>query len=249
MNNTHEFALYIADLSSLKIGTRHTVKDQDLIHRMVHVLRLQHNDQLVLFSRTCAFVCSLHTHSKKELVVNVIAPKEILSIRPAVHVILPMLKRTALEEALYSSVELGAQTIQLVFTEKTPRTKIQEKDLERYERILISAAEQCKHFCFPVLHAPIALQEALKNIKHDALNIFGDPEGVSYKTILDDQKNNKKNTQENQDITLLVGPEGDLTPEEKIILKNNHFIFVHLTPTILRAQQALTVVLGLIISL
>lgn len=249
MNNSHEFALYIADLTCLKVGAGHTIKDQDLIHRMVHVLRLQQNDQLVLFSRTHAFVCTLQAHSKKELTLNVIAPKEIQAISPAVHVILPMLKRTALEEALYSSVELGAQTIQLVFTEKTPHTKIQEKDLERYERILISAAEQCKHFCFPVVHAPIALEQALKNIKHSALNIFGDPEGVSYKTILDDQKNNKKNTQENPDITILVGPEGDLTPQEKTVLKKYNFLFVHLTPTILRAQQALTVLLGLVRSL
>ncbi len=242
--NIHEFALYVTDLPGLKPGTLYTLKDQDLIHRMLHVLRLQQDDQFILFSRTHAFVCTINTYLKKELIINIITPKQVSKIMPVINVFLPMLKRTALEEALYSCTELGAQVIQLIYTDKTPHTKVQPKDLERYQRIIISAAEQCKHFCFPELRAPIMLEKALKNINPNVLNIFGDPEGNSYTTLLD-----AKNPLNCKEITILVGPEGDLTPEEKLALKEYNFNFVHLTPTILRAQQALTVLLGIIRSL
>lgn len=249
MNNVHEFAFYITDLPCLTLGTQHIIKDQDLIHRIIHVLRLEQKDQLVLFSRTNAFACTLDSYSKKEAVVNVVALKEIHNSNQKITILLPLLKRAALEEALYNCTELGANVIQLVYTAKTTHTKIQEKDLERYKRIIIAAAEQSKHFCFPTLYPPVHLEQALINIVPNSLCLFGDPEGLSYASIINDQNYVQKNNFKYKNIILLIGPEGDLTPEEKTIIKNYHFIFIHLTQTILRTQQALTVLLGMIQSL
>ncbi len=43
-----------------------------------------------------------------------------------------------------------------------------------------------------------------------------------------------------------VGPEGGLTPEEKEHLKALGFVFCRLTPTVLRARQAVAVGLGIL---
>ena len=43
-----------------------------------------------------------------------------------------------------------------------------------------------------------------------------------------------------------VGPEGDLTLEEKAYLKQLGFVFCALTPTVLRAQQAVALGLGVL---
>ena len=50
-------------------------------------------------------------------------------------------------------------------------------------------------------------------------------------------------------IVLMVGPEGDLMGDEKAYLNGNGFVFCQLTPTILRAQQAVTVSVGALRSL
>ena len=43
-----------------------------------------------------------------------------------------------------------------------------------------------------------------------------------------------------------VGPEGDLTQEEKDYLKQQGFVFCRLTPTVLRARQAVALGLGIL---
>jgi RsmE family RNA methyltransferase len=48
---------------------------------------------------------------------------------------------------------------------------------------------------------------------------------------------------------LFVGPEGDLTDQEKVLLKQNGFIFCALTPTILRACEAIALGAGVVRSI
>ena len=48
---------------------------------------------------------------------------------------------------------------------------------------------------------------------------------------------------------MLVGPEGDLTHEEKQFVDDHGFIFCKLTPTIMRAHQAVAVGLGVLRSM
>jgi len=47
----------------------------------------------------------------------------------------------------------------------------------------------------------------------------------------------------------MIGPEGDLTAQEKELLKERGVQFLRLTPTILRAQQAVVVAMGIFRSL
>lgn len=47
-------------------------------------------------------------------------------------------------------------------------------------------------------------------------------------------------------IIACAGPEGDLTYEEKMQLTEDGFAFCALTPTVLRAQQAIAIGLGAI---
>ena len=44
----------------------------------------------------------------------------------------------------------------------------------------------------------------------------------------------------------MIGPEGDLTMQEKDLLKERDVQFLRLTPTVLRAQQAVAVSMGIL---
>jgi 16S rRNA (uracil1498-N3)-methyltransferase len=145
------------------------------------------------------------------------------------------LKKQALEEAVYGLVECGVSSIYLLDTDKVQRDWGGDKEYERLYKICIAAAEQSKNYAMPQIHKPISLNEFIK--QHAAYTkLFFDPAGASIMATISDRKH--------ENICCIVGPEGDLTESEKDLLRTQQFNFCHLTPTILRAQQAVVVAVG-----
>ncbi|OQA33400.1 MAG: Ribosomal RNA small subunit methyltransferase E [Candidatus Dependentiae bacterium ADurb.Bin331] len=152
------------------------------------------------------------------------------------------MKREALEHTLYNLVEIGVNEIQLVFTQKTHRNWAGHKEFERMRKIMIAAAEQSKQFSLPHIYEPIQLQEYLHQKKQSAPLIFFDTNGISLAQWFTSHS-------KIESVSLLIGPEGDLTPSEKNAVRAIGAQIVSLTPTILRAQQAITLGAGAIRSL
>ena len=95
---------------------------------------------------------------------------------------------------------------------------------------MIAAAEQSKNFSIPFLYDPIPLDLFLqKQREQDSQVIFFDPEGVRITTVLSGRQQGK------QSLTLMVGPEGDLSEQEKDLLRTHNVLFCCLTPTVLRS--------------
>jgi 16S rRNA (uracil1498-N3)-methyltransferase len=180
---------------------------------------------------------------KKKIICQIKNIKQNVLITPHVTVWLPLLKREAFEHAIYSLVELGVNAIQLVSTAKEQRHWHGQKELNRLRNIMIAAAEQSKNFALPLLKEPKTLHELLLE-KSGAKRLFFDVQGKPLLEVA-----NACALQKNNAYIILVGPEGDLTESEKNQLLNNQFTFVHLTPTILRAQQAVAVGVGALRSL
>ena len=167
------------------------------------------------------------------------------ALRPTVTFLLPLLKRDDFEGALYSLAEIGVNSIQLVATHKTHTSWSDERDGERARRILIAAAEQSKNYAMPELKAPVALDKALQAMNMtDSTKIFFDPLGESFFAVMSALHGNQPDH-----IVLLIGPEGDLTAQEKEMVHQKGFIFCALTPTIVRAVQAAALGAGLVRSL
>jgi 16S rRNA (uracil1498-N3)-methyltransferase len=236
--NKHEFALYQDSLTILlkknKVGSQLILTDQDIMHRITRVLRLQEGEQLVLFDRHQNALVELGaTNGKKELITHVIAINPNKPLEPHITFFLPLLKREACDSALYSLVETGINVIQLVITEKTQRT-LTPHELSRAERTIISAAEQSKNFNVPTLLPPISFVQCVQLLqKESGLKIFFDPEGVPLIDQINRAREKKPDT-----LSLMIGPEGDLTPAEKKQLQEASVTLCALTPTILRACQA-----------
>ena len=112
-------------------------------------------------------------------------------------------------------------------------------EMERLKRIIHAAAEQSKNFAFPTITDAKPLEEILITLGPTTPRFYFDPDGQSLFPIFQELKD--KNAQE---IVLMIGPEADLTTEEKKLVQKHNFIFCRLTPTILRAQQAAAVSLG-----
>lgn len=244
-NIKHEFALYWPKLSEyLKEYPAHAlfqIDDLALVHRITSVLRLQQEDPFVLFDDMFHAHVELGKSSKKTCMVQIHAVEKNKQLLPKITFGLPILKKEAFEDALYSLVEYGATTLQPLTTEKVHRSSWSTKETERAERIVIAAAEQSKQFAVPSILPTISLTDFItKNLSGFTHKVFFDPDGQTMSEFTASTKISSDSS-----IFLLVGPEGDLTPQEKELLKKAGFSFVALTPTVLRAQQAAALGLGI----
>lgn len=249
--DTHEFAVYKESLSLLlqKQGPGSSVifSDEKLFHRMVTVLRLRVGDGCIFFDKERYIVAKIESFvGKKQIQVIVESVHPTTILRPNITFLLPMLKRDDYESALYALTEVGVSTIQLVFTQKTGNCWSKERDNDRAQRILIAAAEQSKNFAYPRLKAPISLEVALQEQRDvgGGVKIFFDPQGSHFFDVM-----NRLHDDRPEHVVLLIGPEGDLTLEEKKMVRTNKFIFCALTPTIMRAVQAAALAAGFVRSL
>lgn len=233
--NKHEFALFFKELSLHKGKAAFAVTDAALVQRIISVLRLSKGESLVLFDTSVHVDCTLEALDKKQIIFAAHEWGQNRIITPEVTVLLPVLKRDALDAAIYSCTALGASAIQLLTTAKT-RAWGGAKELERLQRVVIAAAEQSKNFNFPVVYEPSDILDALQHYGSIETKLFADVNGVSLPGLL-------AKTDFSKPLLICVGPEGDLTSEEKEVIKNS-FTFCALTVTILRAEQALALLLG-----
>lgn len=234
----HEFALFYKDLPNCTQGMNLTIVQEDIVHRIVHVLRLKEKEQCVFFAHARWARVSLQSITKKMCIVHVdeyaicettLAHKRIM--------IIPVLKRDALESALYQVAAAGVTAIQLVYTKKT-RTLQGKKEHERLERIIIAAAEQSKNFTFPLLYAPVPLDVALAQYASYPVKLYADVSGKPLFTYYQQMQG--------QDVVCMVGPEGDLLEDEKDQARKAGFVFFTLTRTVLTAEQAASLSAGIV---
>lgn len=231
----HSFALYYSSLNNISSGSTIVIKEDDLLKRVQNVLRLRVGDHLILFNREMSVNCQVVQLEKKKICVSISQITQNKILNPEITIALPLLKKEAFEQSLYNCIELGASKIVPYYSQKTHRKTLSSKDLERAKKLMIAGAEQAKYFAFPHLNEVVSLNEVvvLKGQK-----IFFDPDGVSLHQVISQVNQNKP-------VVLLVGPEGDLTLEEKKNLKESNVKFCKLTPTVLRARQAVALAVGM----
>ena len=246
MSVSHEFALYISHLSGL---LKHSpseliIDDKQILTRIASVLRLREGDIVVLFDEQKHARVVVESITKKDAVFLIQEYHDNRNLKPTIDIILPLLKKDALEDALYTCVELGAQNIYLVSTAKTQHVW-SEKEPERLTRIMIAAAEQSKNFALPVLRAPKSFKEIVDaHISSESITVYFDPYGQPLLEVMNALKQSSA-----QHIVCMVGPEGDLTHSEKAMLKEKNVILCRLTPTVIRSKDALMIGLGAVRSL
>lgn len=247
-DNAHQFAFYSSLVTHIvALGKQqdiHELTDLELLYRITTVLRLQKGEVIVLFNQQFHIVAKiLHIKPRQSIALEILYIQPNLQLEPRITWLLPLLKREAFEEALYTLTELGVTAIQPVITAKTHRNW-SEKEAARAQKIIIAAAEQSKNFALPTLQ-PIAMFDIAIRRLEDAIlahKVFFDAHAA--KLDIAQLKNAKV-----QELFVMSGPEGDLTSAEKDQLIAHRFAFNALTPTILRAQQAVAVGLGLLRSL
>lgn len=128
---------------------------------------------------------------------------------------------------LEKATEIGIQEITPIICEHSERKVIKT---DRFQKILESAMKQSLHYYLPKLNEPISFKDFTKQ-KQSGQLFIAHCEETGKKSL-------KNELKPNQDVTILIGPEGDFSVKEIQLAIDNNFIPVSLGATRLRTETA-----------
>ncbi len=131
---------------------------------------------------------------------------------------------------LEKATEIGISEITPIICDRSERKAINR---DRFEKIILSAMKQANELFLPKLNEAISLKEFLKQ-KNEGQLFIAHCEETNKKTL-------KSALKANEDVTLLIGPEGDFSEKEIYLALENQFIPISLGNTRLRTETAAVV--------
>lgn len=203
-----------------KIESKHIVK----------VLRKKEGDSICITNgKGLLFVSKIDIASDKKCLVTIASIEEKKKDRDYyLHVaIAPTKNNERFEWFLEKATEIGIDEITPIICQNSERKIIKK---ERLEKIVQSAMKQSLKFYAPVLNDLIKFEDFLKTSKDNNIYIAHCNDG--------DKKSIKEIIAPKKSVTLLIGPEGDFSPEEIKKSLNAGYIPVTLGESRLRTETA-----------
>ena len=241
------------------------VLDEASSRHIVQVLRMQNGEQLQLTNgKGGLFTADIADNNRKNCTVSIIQKSETLPTGRQVANLIPITigtkitigislikNSTRFEWFLEKAAEIGVSEIIPLICERTEKNTFK---FERMKSILVSAMLQSQQCWLPVLHEPVHFKKLLEGSKPlQELDDFKKLlEGSKPLQELDEYQQKfiahcidgaKRNLADmvNESLSskiILIGPEGDFTPEEIEWALQNHFSAVTLGETRLRTETA-----------
>jgi 16S rRNA (uracil1498-N3)-methyltransferase len=128
---------------------------------------------------------------------------------------------------LEKATEIGITEITPIFCDRSERKVVNK---ERFEKILLTALKQSNVLFFPKLNEATPFREFIKS-KNQGLQLIAHCEETNKKSL-------KSVLKPNEDVTLLIGPEGDFSEKEIELAIEHNYIPVSLGNTRLRTETA-----------
>ncbi|MEO1241772.1 MAG: 16S rRNA (uracil(1498)-N(3))-methyltransferase [Pseudomonadota bacterium] len=221
-------------------------------HYLKNVLRRDAGESLLLFNgRDGEFAADIVELKKKGGLARVVSKTREQENEPDLHLLFAPVKRGALENIVQKAVEIGAGRLTPIITERTVAPRV---NIERLQAIAVEAAEQCGRLTAPKITAPEKFASVIDAWPDDRLMMFcdeaGDDEGQEWGgrsgRAMPALEALKAFDSKPEGWSVLTGPEGGFTPEERAALRAKDFVIpATLGPRILRADTAVIAALTL----
>lgn len=194
----------------------------------IQVLRLKANDALHLTNGKGLLCRAVITSTdKKQSIAQIQSVQFFEEMENKISIGISLLKNTnRLEWFLEKATELGINEIYLL---QCHRTEKQHFRFDRFNGILIAAMLQSQQTWLPLLHEPIPMEKFLPSCNKEIKLIAHCDDGNKIPL------NKIKPT---ANTIVLIGPEGDFTPDEIHQSLQNNFTAVNLGNTRLRTETA-----------
>ena len=210
------------------------------LHHLKDVLRLKKGIQVIVFDgKGREFIGSLKTVSRDEACV-VIEKQLDISRESRFRIILAqgLARAEKMDIIIQKATELGVSEI-IPFTASRVVSRLNSeqaaKKIQRWQRIAIEAAKQCRRDVIPQIEEMAALAEVLSKYSHSM---------EKYIKIIPwegENRNNLKDILKPEGFSgciVLIGPEGGFEEREAALAEKAGFLPVMLGPRILRTETA-----------
>ena len=203
-------------------------------HYLVNVMRAKRGANVNFFNKNGEWLSEIVFLEKDRVEVKFLSKIKENTNTFNVELAICLVKKNAMEIILQKATELGIRKIIPIISE---RTEVKEINFERANKIVIEATEQSNQLEPPEISEILKLKDFL-NINRNKI-FFAD---INSDYILE-----KKDFKEGETTTVLVGPEGDFSPEEReLILNGSNTVAFSLSKNILRTDTAVISAISLV---
>jgi 16S rRNA (uracil1498-N3)-methyltransferase len=217
---------------------------KELAHQVRDVLRLNLGEKLILLdNQGNEILATVEGSSRAGVIVQLLerhAGKQPSPIR--IVLCQGLMKSARFEWVLEKGTELGVSTFAPIHCQRSTAglEEVGAAKLQRWQRIIQEATEQCGRSTLPQLLPVLPLVKALTTIPAGALAImpWEEAEGKSLRDVLSGVRMRVAGVVIPQTILLFIGPEGGLTTEEVALARKHGVQVVTLGSRILRAETA-----------
>jgi 16S rRNA (uracil1498-N3)-methyltransferase len=205
-----------------------TINDEEQQH-IVKALRMKEGEAIhVTDGKGNLASGKLMIEGKKANIIVDEIKTDMPSFNPALHIaIAPTKNIDRIEFFIEKAVEMGISEITLLQTEKTERKNL---NIDKLRKQAIAASKQSLRFHFPVINDSIKIQDFLKKIHPENTFVAHCHENLHRIAL--------KEIPTLDHITFLIGPEGDFSEKEIMLLADHHVKAVSLGNQRLRTETA-----------
>lgn len=223
--------LYIND--SLETGLSIDL-DKQRSHYLLNVLRLKEQDSVIVFNGTGNQAQAQITNTGKQRVALEIVrdTERQTQSQLYLHLIQGLSRGDRMDFTVQKAVELGISEITPIYTEHS-NIKLDAKRTERkvthWQKVAISACEQCGQNYLPKINYPTRLGDILTSDNATLTRVVMDVHAAETINSI---------TLHDQAVTFLAGPEGGLSDSEIQLLNSRGYTSIKLGPRVLRTETA-----------
>lgn len=235
--NTHRFF----ELNNFTVNNKF-ILSQINSHKIINVLRLSLGAIITVFNNTnlefIAKITDLKINKKNNLIEIIIlkAIEKNLESMLKIHLVQAIAKHDNMDLIVQKATELGVNQITPIITERTivkTNTNQITKKINHWQSIAINACCQCGRNIVPKVNELISFKDFIKN---KILNKFILTPNTNFNNI--DFNKFNFNPELNQEICIIIGPEGGFNEQELSLATENECLALSLGPRILRTETA-----------
>lgn len=219
--------------ATLRTGTTQALPDSAAQH-VARVLRLAAGDPITLFDGSGTdYDAELRVVTRSGVSAEITGARPVDRESPLEVTLLQSVSRGhRMDTIMQKATELGVRIVQPVLAGRSV-VRLDagrgESRLEHWQRIVISACEQCGRSVVPEVRPPRSLDDALASLPAETIGLTLDPQGVGRLDQLLGAASR---------VALAIGPEGGFTEQEIGTLGAAGFRGLRLGPRILRTETA-----------
>lgn len=215
------------------------------VHQLRDVLRLVAGDRIIVLDNTgWEYEVELEKVNRSHVSGTVKEIRSAAEPRTTVTLYQALLKGNKFELVIQKCTELGvARFVPMVCQRCVARNRVSEKNLERWRRIIVEAAEQSGRGKLPPIEPKLSFEEACKSASGFSLLAWEGEKSLGFRDALRGKIHRQRIiSDKNQlSVNLFIGPEGGFSPAEVEFARDCGIVPITLGNLVLRAETATVV--------